>query len=377
MRVLILNGYSASNRGDGLLVELAVGMVRAALGTEAEIVASVQDPLSFGLVEGARVIGTYSRRGGPRMAAAAGLALLSRGRFGFSREFSAAFHSADLLVSVGGAYLRGSHPTELFKSMLAHGAQVRAASASAKPWVMLPQSIGPYHPWVRAIVAKWISRARTVFLRDDTSMREFAALTNIARVPDSAILAIAESLNQSQTASSRKVGLVVRALRDGDQYEAQTVALLSARDIEWVPLLQSSTAGNDDRVAYASFGLTARRTLADELKTGELGAVVSVRLHGALESILRGVPAVHLSYERKGYSAFADLGLDAFVFNARDYAWPDVLKAVETTLDHPSEYWEAVDSRRADIRHFAFTVRAALAGAARNDAVDLGLTPRH
>jgi len=44
-----------------------------------------------------------------------------------------------------------------------------------------------------------------------------------------------------------------------------------------------------------------------------------VRLHGAIAALLAGRPAIHLAYERKGWGAYQDLGLDEFVHDARTF----------------------------------------------------------
>jgi polysaccharide pyruvyl transferase WcaK-like protein len=46
--------------------------------------------------------------------------------------------------------------------------------------------------------------------------------------------------------------------------------------------------------------------------------VISVRLHGAIESLLSGVPAYHISYERKGFGAYQDMGVEDWVINGGD-----------------------------------------------------------
>jgi polysaccharide pyruvyl transferase WcaK-like protein len=74
--------------------------------------------------------------------------------------------------------------------------------------------------------------------------------------------------------------------------------------------------------------------------------VISARLHGALESIAAGFPAIHLSYESKGWGAFEDLGISEFVLNARSATAKQVWDRVETISMDPSAYWDRVDAVR-------------------------------
>jgi hypothetical protein len=86
-------------------------------------------------------------------------------------------------------------------------------------------------------------------------------------------------------------------------------------------------------------------------------------LHGALESILHGVPAYHLSYERKGFGAYDDLGVGDWVANAADFD----AAAVANTLLAPgalARFWRAAGEGLVNLRQqregIISTLRAAL-----------------
>ena len=93
MRILLLHAYSAHNRGDGLLVNESVALIRSVFDdVELEIVAS--DPDSFSYVG----VPVYNAKPGRR---------------GWSREYLRVLRnldSYDLLVGVGGGYLRAGKP---------------------------------------------------------------------------------------------------------------------------------------------------------------------------------------------------------------------------------------------------------------------------
>ncbi len=57
--------------------------------------------------------------------------------------------------------------------------------------------------------------------------------------------------------------------------------------------------------------------------------VVAVRLHAALMALAAGHYVVHLAYERKGFGAFGDLGIDPWVHTVNGFD-------VETVLDQVS-----------------------------------------
>ena len=57
--------------------------------------------------------------------------------------------------------------------------------------------------------------------------------------------------------------------------------------------------------------------------------VVAVRMHAALMAIAAGHYVVHLAYERKGFSAFADLGIGQYVHPVRRFDIDSVVAQVE------------------------------------------------
>ncbi|WP_111766538.1 polysaccharide pyruvyl transferase family protein [Nakamurella deserti] len=352
MRVVILNVYSARNRGDGLLAELAVAMGRDAYGADTTFTVAAHDPASFDDTDfgsPVTVLSPFGSAHGALVAIRGAIALITGGRLGFSRRFRAATRDADVLVSVGGAYLRGGFASELVKCLLVHGSQLAHASRLAKRtgWVLLPQSIGPFTGVAHTLVSRWLARAGAVFLRDDKSVREFAGLTNTHRVGDSAVLAIGATggatgrgADGAGTRTPVRRGLILRALPDAGEYEDNARALLAASD--WVPIVQSARGGNNDVLFYRRLGVAAELSLLDAVRDAGIGVCTSVRLHGALESILLGVPAVHLSYERKGFAAYGDLGLPAYVFDARTADPADVLAAVAALESDPAAFWNAL-----------------------------------
>ena len=93
MRILLLHAYSAHNRGDGLLVDESVALIRSVFDdVELEVVAS--DPDSFSYLG----VPVYNAKPGRR---------------GWSREYLRVLRnldSYDLLVGVGGGYLRAGKP---------------------------------------------------------------------------------------------------------------------------------------------------------------------------------------------------------------------------------------------------------------------------
>jgi hypothetical protein len=96
--------------------------------------------------------------------------------------------------------------------------------------------------------------------------------------------------------------------------------------------VQSETGRNNDRSAMEALG--PRRLLSRGEMHGGDGprrVVVAVRLHAALLALSAGHYVVHLSYERKGFGAFGDLGLQDYVHNVYDFD-PSQVAALATKL---------------------------------------------
>jgi polysaccharide pyruvyl transferase WcaK-like protein len=299
------------------------------------------DPASFdhsGLIAAPAAIGrSTGMRGVESLLALAAPGRLSR----IQRPLS----GADLAIAVGGGYLRFGHPAEAFKASVVHLAQIRIATSQRAPCVLLPQSIGPYAPGIKKHVMSVLRQTDHIFVRDDRSANDLEALPQVIRMPDLAVLEVASSISSTPLApETDEIGLVIRRLRGFDDY-ADKLRQLLRTEINFVPALQSDAGSrNDDQRFLTNFGLSADQSLMNMLASRTVGAVLSVRLHGAVQSILAGVPAIHLSYERKGFSAFEDLGIPEFVHHANRFDVADVVSQLHDLRAGPEDYFRKIHS---------------------------------
>ncbi|SEB24947.1 polysaccharide pyruvyl transferase family protein [Paraburkholderia sartisoli] len=381
-KVVLLHGYSRRNSGDGLLVDLSTALLREALGDDVSVTLVAADPDSFpdyGQVSGAPVI---ADRGAGRLAAAA--AALVRWPTEKSRHLTRLLAAADLVVGVGGGYLRARTGAEAFRLELGHMVQMRAMAASGRPAVYLPQSIGPV--LAGSAVASGFFEARligllgactSVFVRDDRSLALLAGNRNTKRAPDLAVLEFGRHRDEVMSRAAQRtpqVSHVAIVLREAPgwssvqrkRYVASTralIALLESRcRVSFA--VQSTGRGNDDAAYYRREGIEGDLpTLRHVLQEDTPDVVVSVRLHGALESILHGVPAFHLSYERKGFGAYEDLGIEDWVANAADFDAHAVVARILGT-DAVRSFWTSTGRGMGRIRAGRAAIVAALREAA-------------
>lgn len=364
--ILLLHAYSRNNSGDGLLVDLSLRLIEKVAEPGEELVVVASDSASFGDLHqvvqvpatdrclGGRIQGTVDalRAVAPKLVPAP---LGSMDRLA---------GKARLVLGVGGGYLRAGHLIEATKTALTHLPQLAAAARAKAPSVYLPQSIGPLRGPVGTALRRQLEGVDHVFVRDDTTLSELGEALNVERFPDLAVLAVGETPPKHGADSSGPVVIVARELRQANTYEASLRQLGRAfPDAIWA--VQSEGRRNNDPAFYAALGLTgATRSLKEVVRSEPTGVIISVRLHGAIESILAGWPAVHLSYERKGQGAYADLRLSPFVHDARRIDTDLVVDQVHALRADTSAYWAQVDVARsalqADYTRLAQEIRALL-----------------
>jgi polysaccharide pyruvyl transferase WcaK-like protein len=294
--------------------------------------------------------------------AAASAGLLTGRRLGL-RRIRSMIASAELVVGVGGGYLRASSPFSAAKFTIAHLSQLSMIANSAARTVYLPQSVGPFPPYLRSHVARLIASLDEVMVRDDRSLRELADLDNVTRIPDLAVLKIAECDRLPLRDASPTAHMIGRQLgaplRDYPK-NMLDVATRLPRSQWWV---QSEVRGNDDAAFYREIGVNAagptRELWADK---SHGGVAISVRLHGALEAIMSGFPTIHLSYERKGWGAYEDLGVPEYVHNAKAYDVECVVRQASELAEESTGFFAALDLRLGELRAQSADLDRRLAG---------------
>lgn len=370
MRYVIAHAYSSTNSGDGLLVEEAINLLEE-VDARAEITVLALDPDSF--ADRLNVQFVHPFTGEARSASnltVLRLALTSASRgFRLPCATSRLLDEADLIVGVGGGYMRGANAVEALKMVLAHLPQLATANRSVTKAVYLPQSVGALRWGTRALVRK---HGRTIVwhARDDRSLALLRGAATVRRTPDTAVLPLGSMSVVPQTPaateSSSNVGLVARGLHSTRARIARYVDTIrrTRAALNAEPLLQASARGNnDDRFYSETFGQASDRSLLEATASDASDrphVIVSVRLHGAVQSIRNGVPAIHLSYERKGWGAYEDLGIAEYVHNVFDFDADLVTRQALALATDSTAYWDAVAERAAHITSARETLLADL-----------------
>jgi hypothetical protein len=193
------------------------------------------------------------------------------------------------------------------------------------------------------------------------SFRELPPSVAKHRFPDLAVLQIAETVDGPVTSSEGPLVVVGRALSQKGDYEARLKILVDRFPAVVWAVQASSVGSKSDAVFYERLGVRAGGTLREVLGAASPSVVLSVRLHGALQSLLAGVPAIHLSYQRKGWSAYADLGLEEFVHEAERFDPDLVATQIKSLTDEPSTFWDRVSARKPGLLESSEALTALLA----------------
>ena len=333
----LLHAYSPNNSGDGLLVELSVRQIRKLSQEPIRIVCI--DPDGFKKIY----------------------------REGDCQHISILRYVGELLLNatqgvqctfygVGGGYIRSSTIKEGIKTVLAHGSQIACAITlfPRAHKTYFPQSIGPLNGFCGMILKRLASKLTLVFARDEKTMQELKELKQLRRAPDLVAIEILDNAPYYPSKSpEEKIGLIFRAL---PSHKASTEYIDNLKQLKSrIPnsqlVLQSHGRGNDDSSFYSTFfGEECAITRSEFLK-GTKACTISVRLHGSLESILAGTPSIHLSYERKGISAYSDLGISDYCFQSTNFDPAVVAGKAECLMKDSSEFWDSINRAALSFRN--------------------------
>ena len=340
--IAVVHAYSRANAGDGLLVDLTLSRLAAVGVPDDDIVLAAMDAASFADLPHVVVVGTPERAANwdTVRAALSGAAII-----GGRGATASLFEAADALVAVGGGYLRSTGLVNSIGTSVNHLPTLAAVARSKAPSLYMPQSIGPLPGPSGAVVRRLLHRVDEVHVRDDRSAVELGHAAHIRRTADLAVLQVADGLDFSTPRSA--LGdpvLVARSLPRAPTYRPGLQELAyRLGTVRWAVQSEGS-AVKSDRTFYDRLAVRPRGSLADVL-ADQPGPVISVRLHGALQAVLAGIPAIHLGYKRKSWGAYEDLGIASYVHSARHFDPEVVAHQVETLRQDPSEFWAAIRSR--------------------------------
>ena len=344
VNIVLTNAYRPGNQGDLMLVKESVSVLKEF--NFRELFINSLEPESFSLkmeeLDEKNFIVKHSK---------------ARPFIGISNEVS---KQIKVGLAVGGGYLRFGNFLEAFKADVIHLAQLRKLVRLNIPFAMLPQSIGP-STFMPRDFGKILKSAAWVAARDNKTLDlviQLAPKANVWRCPD--LIALALDFPKTKT-QGELIGLIFKK----DPIVKQSIISKLLEKKNTIVLIQSDTGGRNDDSRVTSRYSKSRQMSADVAwGSGEIGSVISMRLHGALAAISKGTPAIHIATERKGYGVFADLGLEKFLFNRRNFDVDSVYKLAQELITNESlkaEYWQSISDKISIFGGYREELRARIA----------------
>lgn len=349
----VLHAFSRKNAGDGLLVDLTLRLITDAGFDPAHCRILALDAASFDDLPNVMLVPGEPRARPSLALAGAALEVARSARrelfsLGPGGRVARLLDGCTGVVAVGGGYLVADSVVRQGGVLLNHLPQILAAGRAGVPSVYLPQSIGPLEGPVGLLTRRALSRVDVLYARDDETLRELRDITDVRRCPDLAVLRLADSLASIPRPRGGQAGptvVIARDLPSAHGYVDRLRALgASVSSPLWA--VQADIDGpRSDRVFLRTVGAPDAGDVKDVLAHHTPGVVVSVRLHGAIASLLAGWPAIHLSYERKGWGAYQDLGLAEYVHDARTFDVEKVRAQAAALHADPSPMFARIEER--------------------------------
>jgi len=283
------------------------------------------------------------------------------------REIAELYARADLIVPVGGGYMRSREGlrNRLNVPLLLH--PLFFSYLLGKPTVLYAQSMGPFqNKFETLLVAFVLQRMTLILLREDTSKALLARLGvthNVARAIDSGFL-----LASSSTLKLRKkyhipahtllVGVTVRSWLKGKAQLAYEQAVASALDaiietahahVIFIPQVTASK-GDDDRIVSRQVRSLMRHTESASLVEDapdhhrikamydNLDILLGTRFHSVIFSLTSYVPVLAIEYEHKTSGIMRDLQLEQWTIKIEDATAQKLTVLLQKLARHQPEY---------------------------------------
>jgi len=378
LNVLIVNAYSARNRGDGMIVNQMIRMLEAR-GCDVRVMSddpSDRDryPVPTHLPPVRSWPGAGYRPTRARLVCQLARAFL------WPPIREGPFAWADLCVSAGGGYLWEDGRWGVRFSLAHRLVVLRAARRAGLPLVMFSQSIGPFRSrLVARAVARELRHAALVLVREERSLETCRTL-GVARVELCDDAAFALRPPSSPPAGLPRVApgtigvTVIGELPGVDRggHEAYLRALASAlaeaaleagAPVAVISQV-SAHAGDDDlEVCGRLVGLLGDAGVAAGLHDlsesseealaafyGRLRLVVATRLHSGILALCAGTPVIALGYLPKTDGVFARLGRSDLVLEAAGLEPAALAALVRRALAEEEGIVEHVRARLVEMR---------------------------
>lgn len=393
LKVLVVNAYVRENAGDAALLSVLLDQIAEAFPNSEICVSGMESPQLLADFEGKANLGSVRRWAGdeeisrPRRIMrkmVTGLVgifwfrgpkmvwrLIERCLPSEPRNELRALRTADLVVGLGGGYMRGAKglggDINIFYLLL----PLALTKRLKKSLVLAPQSYGPFSSeWQKKAVVHVLRDIDAVFVREDISMTLLASLgakpRRLERAVDSGF-AFEGGLTRdwrdelSIDGGIPLVGMTARQwLEPTAQTQYEEALSLTADHIQTargcrvilIPQVMSNYQQDDDRIVQRRI---AARCVSErkpvnltnlngycELKSlyESLDFVIGTRFHSVIFALTSFVPCIAIEYEHKTSGIMKELGLHRWVVPIEDVT-AERLRSLFDELLHDADSYRA------------------------------------
>ena len=369
MRIVIVNAFERGNRGDAALLSAMVEQVDQAYPGAEIGISGFEDPRRLPEFDGVPNLGSIRRYAGEEsvnvvirhsrklvavflilaLKLGLGRTLLRAAKTVLPREVASEFTAlanADLVISLGGGYLRGGPdlPSDVSVAFLLLPLWI--AQRFGVPVVSAPQSYGPFPTRFQSkAVRRVLSRDTVVSAREDISLNLLAEAGIPAEIMrrdvDSAFAFNCHSERDWRTelripVEDTIVLVTARQYLPPKEQAAYEQALAATIEhalrengvhVILAPQVTCAYREDDDRIVQRRIAVQVphERLLSIEDDTishhdvmalySAADFMVGTRFHSVIFSLLAHVPCIAISYERKGRGIMRDLDLEHWVID--------------------------------------------------------------
>jgi colanic acid/amylovoran biosynthesis protein len=388
MNIIISHAYSRFNKGDAALVSVLIDEANRVLEPTDLVVLTMDETTSGETIDGIPIESDFiyfsSTRYNGKLPKLLYTAMMFVATFLWACVFRSTGHDiwiprhlrrlmrlysqADLVIPVGGGYLRGSDRVDSIFNLALLLHPIVLTTLLRKRTVLFSQSVGPFSHAIERSMLKLVlnTSGALLLVREDQSLALLHDLgvRNAVRSVDAGFL-----FESEQELDLRKqlgleptqflVGVTVRQWLDESEQEryqdacAQMIDYLIERHdafVIFIPQVTAALIGDDDRtVSRAVLNAVKRQDcvhlMEDDLDHHQVKAVyanldliVGTRFHSVIFALTSYVPAVAIEYEHKTSGIMTDLGLEEWVIKMQDVTGPRLISRIDDLIAQADEY---------------------------------------
>lgn len=295
-----------------------------------------------------------------------------------ARHLLSHIREADVVIDLNGYALTSKFG--LF-SMVFWFEGMMLAKLGRTPFVMFPQSVGPFDDWRgRQLVKNLLPHCEDRYVRGSVSKEylEEIGITDVTVKPDTAFLFEAKETEQSEDLVNEIGGPFATIVPNArlherwPEYTGEVVELINHvtgdhdKEVLLLPHEYKADGDFDDRNVIeeimsqhsgseAQIHTVSQEFSAEELKSivGESELLIGSRLHSTVAGTSMEVPTIALGWSRKYYEILEFFDLEEYVWFPEQYDRSSIIDQIDGILEGSSENEEKIKRNIEDVKQHA------------------------